>query len=133
MDSHISEEEFKTKNDKLELEMIDYIKESEVIRNISVVDVNKIESYVRDLAVDFDNKDVRIKKQMLQTSVDEIIISKDTITIKLKFFGLADSDNGGALERNRTPNPLIRSQMLYPIELRVQHYYHINFSHYFQY
>ena len=133
LDSHISEEEFKMKNNKLELEMIECIKESEMIRNISVVDVDKIESYVRDLAIDFDNKDVRIKKQMLQTFVDEIIISKDTITIKLKFFGLADSDNGGALERNRTPNPLIRSQMLYPIELRVQHYYHINFSHYFQY
>ena len=28
----------------------------------------------------------------------------------------------GVLERNRTPNPLIRSQVLYPIELRVHLY-----------
>lgn len=97
--------------------MFDYMKESELIKNNSLTDIDKIESYVRDLAIDFENKDIKIKKQMLQTFVDEIIISKDTITIKLKFFGLTDSDNNGVPKRSRTSNLLVRSQTLYPIEL----------------
>ena len=67
-------------------------------------------------------------KEILNLIIKKIIKNIDNIEIQLDI-GL----KSGALERNRTPNPLIRSQMLYPIELRVQHYYHINFSHYFQY
>ncbi|MDR2879621.1 MAG: hypothetical protein LBV03_06895 [Fusobacteriales bacterium] len=42
-----------------------------------------------------ENKNISIKKQILQTFVEEIIIHKENINIKLKFFGLADRDKVG--------------------------------------
>ncbi len=95
LDGFITEEEFKSKNDNLELELIEKIRIQENLNNTKNINVNDISSYVEKLADALDSQNFNIKKQILQTFVEEIIIYKKTINIKLKFFGLADRDTIG--------------------------------------
>ena len=51
--------------------------------------------------------------------------SQTTRTAKLCYFPILLKIKNGALGGNRTPNLLVRSQTLYPIELRVHNYFFI--------
>ena len=95
LDGFITEEEFKNKNDTLELELIEKIRIQENLNNTKNININDISSYVKKLADALDSQNFTIKKQILQTFVEEIIIYKKSINIKLKFFGLADRDTIG--------------------------------------
>ncbi|MCP1226403.1 hypothetical protein, partial [Sebaldella sp. S0638] len=95
LDGFITEEEFKNKNDALELELIEKIRIQENLNNTKNINVKDISSYVKKLADALDSQNISIKKQFLQTFVEEIIIYKETINIKLKFFGLVDRDTIG--------------------------------------
>ena len=57
--------------------------------------VGDISSYVKKLPDELDSQNFNIKKQILQTFVEEIIVFKERITIRLNFFGLADRDTIG--------------------------------------
>ena len=102
LEGFINKEEFINKNDVLELEAIEKIKEKEIINNSTLIDIDKIRNYVQKLSEGFENKNITIKKQILQTFVEEIVIYKDRITIRLKFFGLADRGYDGGSDGNRT-------------------------------
>ena len=52
--------------------------------------VGDISSYVKKLPDALDSQNFNIKKQILQTFVEEIIVFKERTTIQLKFFGLVD-------------------------------------------
>ena len=95
LDSHINEEDFKKKNDDLELQLIEKIREQENLSRGNNIDVSKIKVYIKKLVDCLENKNISIKKQILQTFVEEILVFKDKITIRLKFFGLVDGGNDG--------------------------------------
>ncbi|MCP1226740.1 recombinase family protein, partial [Sebaldella sp. S0638] len=95
LDGFITEEEFKSKNDTLELELIEKIRIQENLNNTKNININDISSYVKRLADALDSQNIPIKKQILQTFVEEVIIYKETINIKLKFFGLVDGGYDG--------------------------------------
>ena len=93
--SHINEEDFKKKNDDLELQLIEKIREQGNLSRGNNIDVSKIKVYIKKLVDGLENKNISIKKQILQTFVEEILVFKDKITIRLKFFGLVDGGNDG--------------------------------------
>lgn len=76
LDGFITEEEFKNKNDTLELELIEKIRIQENLNNTKNININDISSYVKKLADALDSQNFTIKKQILQTFVEEIIIYK---------------------------------------------------------
>ena len=88
-------EDFKKKNDDLELRLIEKIREQENLSRGNNIDVSKIKGYIKKLVDGLENKNISIKKQILQTFVEEILVFKDKITIRLKFFGLVDGGNDG--------------------------------------
>lgn len=95
LDSHLREDEFKKKNDDLELQLIEKIREQGNLSRGNSIDINKIKGYIKKLVDGLENKNVSIKKQILQTFVEEILVFKGHITIRLNFFGLADRGNDG--------------------------------------
>ena len=90
-----NEPDFKKKNDDLELQLIEKIREQENLSRGNNIDVSKIKVYIKKLVDGLENKNISIKKQILQTFVEEILVFKDKITIRLKFFGLVDGGNDG--------------------------------------
>ena len=95
LDGFITEEEFKNKNDTLELELIEKIRIQENLNNTKNINIKDISSYVKKLADALDSQNFTIKKQLLQTFLEEVVIYKHTFNIKLKFFGLVDRDTVG--------------------------------------
>ena len=55
------------------------------LNNTDMISIKKIKKYLKDLAEKFEQKNDDLKRNVVETFVDKVIIYKDRVEVKLQF------------------------------------------------
>ena len=85
LDSIITKEEYNVKNQELEKNLHDLKLELNLLNNTDSISRKEIKAYLKDLAEKFEQKNDDLKRNVIETFVDKVIIYKDRVEVKLQF------------------------------------------------